>query len=85
LTMLDNGTTDNDSLNTESTGRSSKKPSMTGNIAQLKKLMDETKGKCPLKFQSKKTSLKQEFGRVLDCIENFIDKSQKEKEQEGDS
>jgi hypothetical protein len=53
LSMFDNGTSDTDSLNTESTGRS-KKPSTTGNIAQLKKSTDEIGGKCPLKFQSEK-------------------------------
>lgn len=77
-------TTDNDSLNTMSTGRSLKKPSTTGNITQLKKSMDDIEGKCPLKFQSEKAWLEREIGRVLTCVENIMDETRKEKEQNGD-
>jgi hypothetical protein len=83
LSMFDNGTSDTDSLNTESTGRS-KKPSTMGNIVQLKKSMDEIGGKCPLKFRSKKEWLEQEIGNVLDYIENFMDETRKKQEQAGD-
>jgi hypothetical protein len=83
LSMFDNGTSDTDSLNTESAGRS-KKPSTTGNIAQLKKSMDEIGGKSPLKFQSKKEWLEREIGNVLDYIENFMDETRKKQEQAGD-
>jgi hypothetical protein len=37
LWSIEEGTVDNDSLNIESTGRSSKKPSTTSNIMQLKR------------------------------------------------
>jgi hypothetical protein len=83
LSMFDNSTSDTDSLNTESMGRS-KKPSTTGNIAQLKKSMDEIRGKCPLKFQSKKEWLEREIGNVLDYIENLMDETCKKQEQPGD-
>ncbi len=55
-----------------------------GNIAQLKTSMDEIGGKCPLKSQSKKAWLEQEIGSVLNFIENFMDKTCREKEQNGD-
>ena len=78
------GETDTDSLTTMSTDRSSKKPSTRGNITQLKKSLDEIEGKCPLKFISEKAWLEREIGRVLNCIEAFMDETRKEKEQNGD-
>jgi hypothetical protein len=77
-------TTDTDSLNTMSTDRSSTKPSTRGNITQLKKSLDEIEGKCPLKFISEKAWLEREIGRVLNCIEAFMDETRKENEQNGD-
>ncbi len=70
-------------MNTESMGRSTK-PSTMGNIVRLKKSMDEIRGKCPVKFKSKKAWLEQEIGNLLGYIENFMDKTRKEKEQNGD-
>ena len=55
-----------------------------GNITQLQRSMDEIEGKCPLKFQSEKVWLEREIGRVLDFVENIMDETRKEKDQNGE-
>ena len=84
LWSIEEDTTNTDSLNTESTSRSSKKPSMMCNITQLKRSMGEIKGKFPLKFHSEKVWLEREIERALDFVENIIDETHTEKEQNGD-
>ena len=46
--------------------------------------MDEIEGKCPLRFQTEKLWLEQEIEMVLDSVENIMDETRKEKEQNGD-
>jgi hypothetical protein len=84
--MDDSATTDEDSSlqDGESVGRSSKKPSTSGNIMHLKNSMRVITGKNSLKFNSKKSWVEVEIGRTLDSIQSYMEETQTEKLHKGD-
>jgi hypothetical protein len=84
--MDNSATTDEDSLlqDGKGVGRSSKKPSTSGNIMHLKNLMREVTGKNSLKLKSNKSLVEAEIGRTPDIIQNYMDKTQTEKLYNGD-
>ena len=79
IRSMDNSATpDEDSLlqDGESIGRSSRKPSMSGNIMHLKNSMREITGKNSLKFKSEKSWVEAEIGRTLDSIQSYMEETQ---------